>query len=164
MDQLWIVQHQFAHSFDIAAPDCICHPAGKHQPRPTRQPVTPGKRKLRVGQFGGVWIGWLGVMSLQLCQRGRFTLLDGAEQVVGLVFELFKVRADGKVTICKLTVFRLTSCHDGPPWVVVPVVRCLGRKEIRNERLLFKSLRWTRSSPRTGGVLYANASIPRTSE
>jgi len=41
----------------------------------------------------------------------------------------------------------------------MPGVRYAGEKEVR-ENLGFKiSLRWTQSCPRTGGVLYAGASI-----
>ena len=40
----------------------------------------------------------------------------------------------------------------------MPGVRCSGEKEVRRT-LLCNSLRWTRSSPRTGGVLNAGVSI-----
>jgi uncharacterized protein (DUF885 family) len=41
----------------------------------------------------------------------------------------------------------------------MPGVRCSGRKEARENLEFNKSLRWTRSCPRTGGVLYAGVSI-----
>jgi len=117
MQEPRVFQHQGTNGVDIATPDCIRHSAGSGHTRPTRQTVTAGENKLRIRKLGVFWRDSFGMMFLKLCKRRRLALLNGAQQVFCLVFELFKIRTNGKVTICQ----------DGPP-LVVPVVRCLGRK------------------------------------
>jgi hypothetical protein len=117
MQEPRVFQHQCTNRVDIAAPDCIRHSASSGHTRPTRQTITAGENQLRIRKLGVFRRDCFGMMFLKLRKRRGLALLDGAKQVFCLVFELFKVRTNGKVTICQ----------DGPP-LVVPVVRCLGRK------------------------------------
>ena len=93
----------------------------------------------------------LGMMLDELDDRVGTAPLDVAEQVLCLVFELIEVGTDGKVT----------CSHDEPPRVL-PGVRWFGQRRFVRTGRHFVSVRWTRSYPRTGGVLHAAASIPRS--
>src|SRR5581483_7782691 len=76
---------------------------------------------------------------VEIGQSSRVATLDCAQKLFCLVSQLFKVGADRKV-----------SGHHKPPSELRPASAGSGRKEIRNE-LWNACLRWTQSSPRTGG-------------
>src|SRR6478672_5806574 len=90
---------------------------------------------------------------MMFAQRGdcfRIILPEVAKEIFRLMAELFEVRADGEMTIVEL------PWHNGPP--LGHARGPLRRAKRRFVRTLIcrKSLRWTLSSPRTGGVLYAD--------
>jgi hypothetical protein len=64
MEEPRVVQHQFANRVDIAAPNCICHPAGGGHTRPTRKTVTAGENKLRIRKLSFFWRDCFGMMFL----------------------------------------------------------------------------------------------------
>src|SRR5579862_3512151 len=91
------------------------------------------------------------MMLAQLCHCDWISLQNCAQQILSLMFKLIEVGVNRKVTIVKLL------RHDGPPSWSCPGSAAAGEKEVRENLEFNKSLRWTRSYPRTGGVLHAGS-------
>src|SRR3982751_5173917 len=81
----------------------------------------------------------------EFCDRACVTSVDVAEEFLGLSVKLLEIRTDGQATVG----------HDEPPrtspWSAGAGQRRFG-DHIRTSHNL---VRWTRSCPRTGGVLHA---------
>src|SRR4051812_887556 len=81
----------------------------------------------------------------EFCDRAGLTSVDVAEEFLGLSVKLLEIRADGQTAVG----------HDEPPrtspWSAGAGQRRFG-DHIRTSHNL---VRWTRSCPRTGGVLHA---------
>src|SRR4051812_30242346 len=81
----------------------------------------------------------------EFCDRAGLTSVDVAEEFLGLPVKLLEIRTDGQTAVG----------HDEPPrtspWSAGAGQRRFG-DHVRTSHNLF---RWTRSCPRTGGVLHA---------
>jgi hypothetical protein len=96
------------------------------------------------------------MMLVQLVNGRLVSIANRVEQFFGLTFQLLKIGAYRKVTIVKL--LRHTDLLYGQARSPQH-----GRKRRFVRTRIWNSLRWTRSSPRTGGVLHAEKECTRRS-
>ena len=98
-------QHECADGLYIVPPNGINELAGKREPGPAWSFIAARQNKLGVGEFGGAGFDRPVKGLLNSAIAGRIALAKLTEQVLGLVFELIEVRANGKTAIG----------HDKPP-------------------------------------------------
>src|SRR5206468_812107 len=106
VQQVRIVGHDAAHCVDIVAPNGIDDLATLDQSRPTRRAIFPREGELRIRELGVRRIYLFGVMCAESGNRVRIAIVNGAEEILGLVLQLIQVRAERQ----------LTGWHDEPPW------------------------------------------------
>ena len=97
--QAGIAQHQIANSRGVASPDGVGEAAGGHQARPVGKPIASGQSQLRIGKPGRSRCFPARKVPLKFFDRRTLAVMEGAEQILGLVAELFKVGTNREMTI-----------------------------------------------------------------
>ena len=145
VEQARMPRHQLTNGRHVVAPDRVGHPAGEHQSRPARQAVAAGQRALRIGEPDALRLALSRAVLLEHRDRRGIAAPDVAQQILRLVPKLIEVRADGQVAVS----------HDGPPSRQARVRYARAKGGSCGIAMAMRSVRWTRSCPRTGGVLHA---------
>ena len=149
VDQRRIPRDERAHRVDVVAPDRVGELHGVDEPRPARCPIAPREHELRVGQLRGRGVDRFGMELAQLGDRSRVAGVDGAEEFLGLAVKLIEVGPDGQAA----------DGHDEPP-SMSPWSAGVGQRRFGYRvRTSVDLVRWTRSCPRTGGVLHARSKL-----
>ena len=105
MEHARVLLDHRANGGDVVAPDRVDQLARLHQSRPARRLVAARQHELRIGQLYARGVRSLGMVLLELGERGGIAGAHGAEQILGLVLELRQVRPNGQM-----------PGHDEPPW------------------------------------------------
>src|SRR5688500_19134468 len=86
-----MLEDEIANGIKVVAPDRVGHPTRQHEARPARNAVAARERELCVGELRGVRLDPLGMVLLELGDRGPITLLNGAEQILRLMLQLLEI-------------------------------------------------------------------------
>lgn len=116
LHQVRMGDQQVAHLRHVVLPDGVDQLAGQHQPGPARRLVAACQHELRVGELRRRGVEVLRVELGEIGERRRFAAARGAQQLFGLLLQLFEVGNDGKPA----------AGHTSS--LALPGVRSLGRK------------------------------------